>query len=1406
MKIPKTNTTGTLRRALLLLGASGALATGLALLAFTAPHARASTLTASDGATGDQFGWSVSLSENRALAGARGDDDNGTESGSAYYFRGIPGNSVVTMAQNVKLLASDGFTADYFGTSVSLSGDRALVSAIYDDDKGPDSGSIYYYKGLDSAISAGTQVVNEDVKLLASDGAPSDRFGQSVSLSGDSALAGAYQRGSSTGAAYYYKALDGKSGKVNENVKLLASDVVPNDNFGRSVSLSGDSALAGADGNDGNAPDSGSAYYFKGLDSAVSAGTTVVTQDVKLLASDGAPNDSFGWSVSLSGDRALAGAQGDDDRGSASGSAYYFKGLSGKSGTVNQDVKLLASDGAASDNFGLSVSLSADNALVGAVLGDGNVADTGAAYYFKGLSGKSGTVNQDVKLLASDGAASDNFGYSVSMEGDIFVIGARNAQVNGVATGKAYAGDIRAFTTLDTGAGEMWTGGLSFVSQGDWVIGENTSSNHVMLGRNAATGIADTANVTAAGAAVYIGKNAGSAYNWLDIEGELTANAVYLGAAGNSANGVVLRTPGRVTADEVTIAAGSIVGSILGAAGDNGRVDAGEIVFGGTLMLVPGDGFAAVAGAEWKLFDFTARTGTFATIDTSSAPLGAGLEWNFDRLYTEGIVAIVQTPVPPVIGSFTVDNPPVPTATISASPASGTAPLASTVTWSTGNAASVTVSGPGLDSDESTGSQLISSLPAGSHTWTVTATTSTRARLSWSVQPDDGTLTLTLLTPSGSVDVTGQTGHYVTEPGSYTLQVTNAAGTISSGPVTVVLPGPASDSVTITVAAPASIDSFTPPTVKQPSVVMFNATPNTGTAPLDTTINWATVEASSVTVSGPGLSSTGPSGSQAVTGLAAGTHTWTVTAQPQTSGTLTWTTSNAATLTLVTPSGSVNVTGQTSYIATQSGSYTLQATNTLGATVSETRTVTLPTSAASATVTVTVTAPASIGSFTVSNPPVPTATISASPVSGTAPLDSTLVWNAIDAGMVTVTGPGLNTNVAQGSHSLTGLAAGSHIYVVAAQPKPTSTFYWSVTGASTLQLVTPSGSVNVTGQTSYIATEPGAYTLLAFNALGAMVASSPVTVVRPATAVASVTITVDEAVAEAAPATLDEPVINGSTITINVLGTPGNYYALHASEELKAPAALWGFVSGTAGQFDDYGVATLTFPKSAATAEFYRVVTSATSLASGAINADAKFSYNVGGRYAVTIPANGLKLVAHQLVSSKTTVQQLFAALPNRSSVTVQNIETGDMYPASSKGITGSWSGGDREVPAGYAVAARNGNASASVTLDFAGIVPEAARSYTIVAGMELLMGVQYPEAVNTPEAVGYVRARSDNFSKQNGAEDAYTAYGLTIAGNWPAGGAPAFDIGEGFIFRGNTSKTWVQPALTLDEDSIEIE
>ncbi|MGB1037362.1 MAG: hypothetical protein ACPGYY_01865, partial [Bacteroidia bacterium] len=372
---------------------------------------------AADAAGSDRFGYSVSISGDYAIVGAYQDDDNGTNSGSAYIFI-RNGNS---WSQQAKLTASDGAANDQFGWGVSIDGDYAIVGASSDDDAGAESGSAYIF------VRNGTSW-SQQAKLTASDGAAGDRFGRGVSIDGDYAVVGAYQdddNGTNSGSAYVFN----RSGTSwSQQAKLTPSDGAANDFFGNSesVSISGDYVVVGAYLDDDKGSNSGSAYIFN------RSGTSW-SQQAKLTASDGSANDQFGISVSISGDDVIVGAYIGSSSGVTScGSAYIFT----RSGTTwSEQAELNASDAAANDRFGHAVSISGDLAVSGAYLDSDNGASSGSAYIFE----RSGTSwSEQAKLTASNGAASDNFGLSVSVSGENVIVGSYFNKNSGIQTGSAF--------------------------------------------------------------------------------------------------------------------------------------------------------------------------------------------------------------------------------------------------------------------------------------------------------------------------------------------------------------------------------------------------------------------------------------------------------------------------------------------------------------------------------------------------------------------------------------------------------------------------------------------------------------------------------------------------------------------------------------------------------------------------------------------------------------------------------------------------------------------------------------------------------------------------------------------------------------------------------------------------------
>lgn len=265
----------------------------------------------------------------------------------------------------------------------------------------------------------------ESQKLTASDASAGDFFGQGVSISNNYACVGAYGRDDNgeDAGAAYIFMRSGTT--WTQQAKITAGDAAPDDLFGYSVSIDGDYACIGANFDDDGGLNSGAAYIFK------RSGTSW-SQQAKLTASDASAGDLFGYSVSISGDYACIGAYGNDDSDSNSGSAYIFH----RSGTSwTQQAKLTANDADTGDFFGYNVSNTSNYACVGAYGNDDSGSFTGSAYIFA----RSGTSwSQQAKLTASDADAGDSFGFNVSNTDNYACIGAYGNDDNGSDSGSAY--------------------------------------------------------------------------------------------------------------------------------------------------------------------------------------------------------------------------------------------------------------------------------------------------------------------------------------------------------------------------------------------------------------------------------------------------------------------------------------------------------------------------------------------------------------------------------------------------------------------------------------------------------------------------------------------------------------------------------------------------------------------------------------------------------------------------------------------------------------------------------------------------------------------------------------------------------------------------------------------------------
>ena len=419
-------------------------------------------VVASDRNTPDFFGYSVSISGDHAVIGAYQNNfdaaggNSSVNAGAAYFFE-RNGSGVWTQAQ--KVVASDREASDRFGRAVSLSGNFAIISAYTEDH---DVNGNNFMSGAGSAYifernGSGNWIQVQ--KIVNPDRSANDRFGQSVSISGNYAIIGADQEdedisGSNTlnasGSVYVFER--NGVGIWNNIQKLIAADRGANDRFGYAISLSGDYAIIGAHQDDedvagiNNINNSGSAYFFE------KDGSGVWNQVQKIVASNRGDSDFFGWSVSLSGDYAVIGSYQEDEDGSDnnsltdSGSAYVFE--RNGSGVWIQAQKIVASDRSISDYFGRSVSISGNHIVVGSdfededTTGINTLNNSGSAYIFERDGG--GNWNQLEKIVSSDRGENDLFGWSVSISGSNIIIGAYSEDEDALgsntlsASGSAY--------------------------------------------------------------------------------------------------------------------------------------------------------------------------------------------------------------------------------------------------------------------------------------------------------------------------------------------------------------------------------------------------------------------------------------------------------------------------------------------------------------------------------------------------------------------------------------------------------------------------------------------------------------------------------------------------------------------------------------------------------------------------------------------------------------------------------------------------------------------------------------------------------------------------------------------------------------------------------------------------------
>ena len=429
-------------------------------------------LTASDAASGDQFGTTLAMSGDYAIVGAPKKDGVGRNSGTAYIFR----RQGTEWVEQAKLVASDEARSDYFGISVAIDGDTALVGAHRTNEPLADCGTVYVFDRSGESWSQTAKITAPDPDSFA-------YFGFSVGISGDTAIIGATrddEEGIDAGAAYIF--VRNEFGWTPQ-AKLFGNNTEADDNFGYAVDVDGDFAIVTSPKNRGG----GSAYIYRreGIeweqkrnrvrirmipidpDGATSFGVSVDikgetavigatganvgeevvgaayvftqneppfwNQHTKLVAADRKGGDQLGFAVAIGENEVIAGAPRHNAGGLSSGAAYIFEQRENASWV--ESTKLSDGETASEDQFGISVSISGNFAISGAQQDDDIAPNAGAAYIFERSSS---LWLQRTKLIANDAKAGDLFGNSVAMDDKTVLVGAPGVDEAGPEAGAAY--------------------------------------------------------------------------------------------------------------------------------------------------------------------------------------------------------------------------------------------------------------------------------------------------------------------------------------------------------------------------------------------------------------------------------------------------------------------------------------------------------------------------------------------------------------------------------------------------------------------------------------------------------------------------------------------------------------------------------------------------------------------------------------------------------------------------------------------------------------------------------------------------------------------------------------------------------------------------------------------------------
>jgi hypothetical protein len=366
--------------------------------------------------------------------------------------------------ERAKLTAPTTQANDKYGSSVAVNGTTGVVGAPYSSRFRPFDGSVYVYTRSGATWA-------QQARLSPTDPSNSTFTGYSVDVDGDTIIAGSdgsNAPATDSGAAYVFF----RTGTAwAQQAKLVASDASADDRLGYSVAIDGDTAVVAAVGDDGAGADSGSAYVF------VRNGSTW-TEQAKLVASDGAAADSFGTWVDIDGDTIVVGAAGDNDGADFNTGAAYVFTRSGAAWT--EQAKLVAPVPDADDQFGYGVGVDGSVVVVGAPSADSAGAGSGAVHVFR----RTGTTwAHEAQLLALDTTAGDRFGSAVSTNGTSIVVGSPRSGAADSQRGAAYvfnrAGstwtEITKLMPADNDVGDQF--GISVATSGSILVGAHNDDD-----------------------------------------------------------------------------------------------------------------------------------------------------------------------------------------------------------------------------------------------------------------------------------------------------------------------------------------------------------------------------------------------------------------------------------------------------------------------------------------------------------------------------------------------------------------------------------------------------------------------------------------------------------------------------------------------------------------------------------------------------------------------------------------------------------------------------------------------------------------------------------------------------------------------------------------------------------------